>query len=45
MIAKAENFQGAFGVMADDWVAAVYVIIILLMCDFLGLISYSWFPW
>ncbi len=43
IIGKAENIDGALGIMMDDWLAAIFAVVILLFFYMLGYIDYNWF--
>ena len=42
IIGKAENIDGALGIMMDDWLAGVFSAIILVLFYMLGYIDYNW---
>ena len=43
IIGKAENIDGALGIMMDDWLAGVFSAVILLSFYIFGYIDYNWF--
>ena len=42
IIGKAENIDGALGIMMDDWLAGIFSAVILLAFYILGYIDYNW---
>ena len=42
IIGKAENIDGALGIMLDDWLAGIFSAVILLLFYILGYIDYNW---
>tara|TARA_E500000178_G_scaffold111187_1_gene110980 strand:+ start:574 stop:1053 length:480 start_codon:yes stop_codon:yes gene_type:complete len=42
IIGKAENIDGALGIMMDDWLAGIFSAAILLSFYILGYIDYNW---
>lgn len=42
IIGKAENIDGALGIMMDDWLAGIFSAIILISFFMLGYIDYNW---
>ncbi len=42
IIGKAENIDGALGIMMDDWLAGLFSVVILLFFYILGYIDYNW---
>ena len=42
IIGKAENIEGALGIMMDDWLAGIFSLVILLFFYILGYIDYNW---
>ena len=42
IIGKAENINGALGIMIDDWLAGIFSAVILLAFYILGYIDYNW---
>ena len=42
IIRKAENIDGALGIMMDDWLAGIFSAVILLIFYILGYIDYNW---
>ena len=42
IIGKAENIDGALGIMMDDWLAGIFSAVILLSFYILGYIDYNW---
>ena len=42
IIGKAENIDGALGIMMDDWLAGIFTAIILFLFFLFGFINYNW---
>ena len=42
IIGKAENIDGALGIMMDDWLAGIFSAVILLFFYIFGYIDYNW---
>ncbi len=42
IIGKAENIDGALGIMMDDWLAGIFSAVILLIFYIFGYIDYNW---
>ena len=43
IIEKADNLNGALGIMIDDWLAAIFASIIIILLSQFFSINYNWF--
>ncbi len=43
LISKVENFDGALGIMMDDWLAGIYSAFLLFILFLFGFTNYNWF--